>query len=93
MNKFRSILAVAIVATSITASVLPAQAFTLDELWGAVKKGLERAYQAPAEQPVGSNNESPQEATPANSSEQPSSSSNSSEPSQDDGDIDAIPVE
>jgi hypothetical protein len=43
MNQFRSILAIATVATSITASSLPSQAFTWDDLWQSVKRGYENA--------------------------------------------------
>ncbi len=68
MNKFRSILAIATVATSITASVLPAQAVTWEELWGAVKQGYERSSQSSQPQPSsGANNEAPTQSAPTQS--------------------------
>ncbi len=49
MKQFRSILAVAVVAASVTASISPAQAFTWDELWGAVKTGVQKGFQDAAQ--------------------------------------------
>jgi hypothetical protein len=75
MKQFRSILAVAVVAASITASISPAQAFTWEELWGAVKTGVQKGFQDAAQssaekyndsnnsdapQAGGSNNETPE---------------------------------
>lgn len=56
MNQLRSILAVAVVAASVTASVSPAQAFTWDDLWNAVKRGYENAPSSnPSQESSGSN--------------------------------------
>jgi hypothetical protein len=60
MNQFRSILAVATVAISITASSLPSQAFTLEELWGFLNRGSESTQQSPSSPPNGASNEAPQ---------------------------------
>ena len=73
MKQFRSILAVAVVAASITASISPAQAFTLEELWGAVKTGVQKGFQdaaqSSAEQSNGSSQAAP-ESEPSNSGSQ-----------------------
>jgi hypothetical protein len=62
MKQFRSILAVATVATSITASSLPSQAFTWDELWGFLNRGSDNAPSSPSSPPQsnGASNEAPQ---------------------------------
>jgi hypothetical protein len=72
-NQFRSILAVAVVAASITASLLPAQAIPLDEVLDSAGKAFVRGmFNIPAErqesqQAGGFSNETPQpQATPAN---------------------------
>jgi hypothetical protein len=49
MKQFRSILALAVVAASVTTSILPAQAFTWEELWGAVKTGVQKGFQDAAQ--------------------------------------------
>jgi hypothetical protein len=67
MKKFRSTLAIATVATSITASCLPSQAVTWDEIWGAIKEGYEKVTQPPPPQPKGSNNEAQQQPASADS--------------------------
>jgi hypothetical protein len=79
LKQFRSILAVATVATSITACSLPSQAFTWDDLWGAVKKGVEKAYQEPSNN--SSNNLESASSSPESSelSDNSNSSSNNSE--------------
>jgi hypothetical protein len=66
MKQFRSILALAVVAASVTTSISPAQAFTWEELWGAVKTGVQKGFQdaaqSSAEKSNASNNsEAPQE--------------------------------
>jgi hypothetical protein len=62
MNQFRSILAVATVATSITANSLPSQAFTLDELWQFLNRGSDNPPSSPSSPPQfnGASNEAPQ---------------------------------
>jgi hypothetical protein len=96
MNQFRSILAVATVATSITASSLPSQAFTLDELWQFLNRGSENAQPSPGSPPQsngasnetpesgGFSNEAPQQATPVSNpaSQQNNSNSYTSAPPQ-----------
>jgi hypothetical protein len=89
MKQFRSILAVATVATSITASCLPSQAFTWDELWKFLNKGSENAQSSPsspqesngasneAPQPGGFNNDTPLQATPASNPAPQQNNSNS----------------
>jgi hypothetical protein len=73
-KQFRSILALAVVAASITTNLSPAQAFTWDELWGAVKTGVEKGFnnaaQSAAEQSNGSSQAAPEQ---NNYSEQSSS--------------------
>lgn len=44
-RKIRSILALAAVVTSITASLSPAQAFTWDDVWNTIKKSAESSPQ------------------------------------------------
>jgi hypothetical protein len=75
IKQFRSILAIATVAISIAASVVPAQAFTWDDLWQSVKRGYENSPSSNSpQQSSGSNeapqsgrfnNDTPQQATPA----------------------------
>jgi hypothetical protein len=57
IQQFRSILAVATVVTSITASSLPSQAFSWDDLWGVVKKEVVKELQ-PSSKSTPSKNES-----------------------------------
>ncbi len=61
MKQFRSILAVATVATSITASSLPSQAFTWDDLWQSVKRGYENAPSSNSSQPQSNSNSETQQ--------------------------------
>ena len=58
-KQFRSILALAVVAASVATSLSPAQAFTLDDLVNAVKRGYESTPSSNSSQQP-SNNESPQ---------------------------------
>ena len=58
-KKFRSILALAVVTASVATSLSPAQAFTLDDLVNAVKRGYESTPSSNSSQQP-SNNESPQ---------------------------------
>jgi hypothetical protein len=61
IKQFRAILAVATVVTSIAASSLPAQAFTWDDLWNAVKKSGESSNQSnQSPESNGSNNQAQQ---------------------------------
>jgi hypothetical protein len=57
MNQFRAILAVAVVAASITTNLSPAQAFTWDDVWNTVKQAV--SSDSPQQQPS-SVNEAPQ---------------------------------
>jgi hypothetical protein len=58
IKRFRSILAVAVVVASITTSLSPAQAFTWEDAWNAIKRGYENAPSSNS--PQQSNNETPQ---------------------------------
>lgn len=62
INQFRSILAVATIATSIIASSLPSQGFTLDELVQFLNRGSNNAPSSPSSLPQsnGGSNEAPQ---------------------------------
>jgi DNA mismatch repair ATPase MutL len=74
MKKLRSILAIAVIATSVSVSISPAQALTWEEIWGAFKQGIQN--QAQQQQQSSSNNsEAPQQ----QQSQQQQSSPNSSE--------------
>jgi hypothetical protein len=61
MKNFRSLLAIAAIATSISASISPAQAVTWDELWDAVKQEILRREQPQQQQSSSNNNEDPQQ--------------------------------
>jgi hypothetical protein len=72
IKQFRSILAIAVVAASVTASVSPAQAFTWDDLWNAVKRGYENAPSSNSpQQSNGGGNETPQSGGFNNETPQP----------------------
>jgi hypothetical protein len=58
IKQFRSILALAIVAASVTTSISPAQAFTWEELWGAVKTGVQKGFQDAAQSSAENSNTS-----------------------------------
>jgi hypothetical protein len=103
MKQFRSILAVAAVAASITTSLSPAQAIPLSEILDSVGKSILRGVfnlpadrqestQSPSEQP-GQSNSGSTEVIPVSSSEPSSSAGNNLEPSQSDGDIESTPTE
>jgi hypothetical protein len=73
MNQFRSILAMATVATSIAASSLPSHAFTWDDLLNVVKQGIQstpssgfsqQQSNSETQQAGGFNNDAPQPQTP-----------------------------
>jgi hypothetical protein len=86
MKQFRSILAVAVVATSITTSLLPAQAIPLNDILDSAGKSFVRSlFGLPPErketpQPAEVNNDTPQSQKAAKSGED-STQNNSSEPS------------
>ena len=73
IKQFRSILALAVVVASVTSSISPAQAFTWDELWNAVKRGYENAPSSNSSQQPGGSDESPQAAPEQNNYSEPSS--------------------
>jgi hypothetical protein len=60
MKNFRSLLAIAAIATSVSASITPAQALTWDEVWGAVKQGIQSREQQ-QQQSSSNNSEAPQQ--------------------------------
>jgi hypothetical protein len=80
MNQFRAILAVATVATSITASSLPSHAFTWDDLWNAVKKGAESSSGSGSSQPSNSSDSIPSAPTSSGFSDNPGVPENRPEP-------------
>jgi hypothetical protein len=81
MKQSRSILAVAVVAASITASISPAQAFTWEELWGAVKTGVQKGFQDAAQSAAEQSNGSSQAAPESESSNSGSQQGNYTEQS------------
>ena len=66
IKQFRLILALAVVTASLTTSLSPAQAFTWEDAWNAIKRGYENA---PSQQQ--SNNETPQTGGFSNDTPQP----------------------
>ena len=70
IKQFRSILALAVVTASVTASLSPAQAFTWDDAWNAVKRGYENTPSSNSPQQQ-SNNETPQTSGFNNDTPQP----------------------
>jgi hypothetical protein len=95
IKQFRSILALAVVAASVTTSISPAQAFTWEELWGAVKTGVQKGFQDAAQssaekynnsnnsdapQAGGFSNDTPQTPTPPPQNNNSTPSSSSQQP-------------
>jgi hypothetical protein len=78
----QSILAIVAMFASITTSFEPAQAFTWDEFWNAVKPGVEKGLIDAAQSA---------ERRAFTDLPEPNVSNNNSEPSQGDDDIDEIP--
>jgi hypothetical protein len=72
-KQFRSILAVTVVAASITTSLAPAQAFTWDDFWQSFKQGLENSPSLNSPQQSEGSNETPQAAPLQNNYTEPSS--------------------
>jgi hypothetical protein len=65
-KQFRSILAVAVMAASITTSLTPAQAFTWDDFWQSFKQGLESSPSLNSPQQAEGSNQIPQAAPQKN---------------------------